>query len=237
MKNLLFRVANKRLARIPENNTGLESMVILSHSKPFEYSTILKVFHSTSEKHNSKPWERSATLVKNISVSNQYLEHIRESHDPSLQIKTIEDELKGTMGKALGKAGEKVTTAIRCMQQEKRLSNQWLETHGVVENDASIVDSKRKEEITRIVARFNDYRIQAIQARWELMVHRQAIGFTVNNQKTLAEIFHIEDALSVPWNNPKGSCNLNASNIMAEQPSKKQFSDQLDWWQRIGRWR
>jgi len=47
----------------------------------------------------STSWERGAKLVKDVDkVSNRYLEAIRETHDPSFHIKTIEDELKETIG-------------------------------------------------------------------------------------------------------------------------------------------
>lgn len=148
----------------------------------------------------SQTWERSAHLVKNISVTNQYLEHIRESHDPSLQLKTIEDELKGTIGKALGKAGEKVTRAIRSMEEQKFLYDKWVQTHlqDHTNRHTDTLGNERHEEIELIVTRYNEFRKQAIQARWELTVHRQAIGFTVNNQKTVADIFRIDDPLLCP---------------------------------------
>jgi len=199
--------------------------VTRNHGHRCEYCTIFKACHSTTSENGSKPWERSAKLVKNISVNNQYLEHIRESHDPSLQLKTIEDELKGTIGKALGKAGEKVNRAVQCMHEQKYLYHQCLQKYQESGNDN---DSMKQEEITTIVSRYNEYRKQAIQARWELTVHRQAIGFTVNNQKTVAEIFHIEGPLIIPGD---------SEDATREKAQVSKFSDQLDWWQRIGRWR
>jgi len=59
-------------------------------------------------------------LVENTKVDNQYLEHIREVHDPSLQLKTLEDELKRTIGGALGKQGEKIVSSIRKMKKKKK---------------------------------------------------------------------------------------------------------------------
>jgi ribosome-binding ATPase YchF (GTP1/OBG family) len=191
--------------------------------------------HSTREiLHNTKPstWERSAHLVKNISVTNQYLEHIRESHDPALQLKTIEDELKGTIGKALGKAGEKITRAIRSMEEEKLLYNQWLKTHIHDDDSTKNMSDGEREEIEMIVTRYNNFRKQALQARWELIIHRQAIGFTVNNQKTVFDTYPIHEPLVVPFQVEEDTNEQERS-----KESKKQFTDQLDWWQRIGRWR
>lgn len=50
-------------------------------------------------------WQRAAVRVKNTEIekNNPYLELIRDTHDPSLHLKTIEEELQGSIGKALGK--------------------------------------------------------------------------------------------------------------------------------------
>ena len=64
--------------------------------------------------------ESGAKLVQNTTVENKYLEHIRDVHDPSQHLKTIEDELKGTIGKALGKQGQKILMYARLMDQEQK---------------------------------------------------------------------------------------------------------------------
>ena len=43
-----------------------------------------------------------------MDVTNPYLEAIRQTHDPALHIKTLEEELAGSIGQALGKQGRKV---------------------------------------------------------------------------------------------------------------------------------
>ena len=74
-----------------------------------------------------KSWESGARLVRNTTVeNNKYLEHIREVHDPSQHLKTIEDELKGTIGKALGKQGEKVLQALCDFMQRFEFLNNRL---------------------------------------------------------------------------------------------------------------
>lgn len=147
--------------------------------------------------------------VKNTDVENPYLEAIRATHDPALHIKTIEDELKGTIGKALGKQGEKLLSCLREMQQHYK---DYQETTG--------------EAVSREYAtNYNDARKRAIQARWELLVHRQAVGFIVNNHKYVYEAYPIADAIPL-------------DGMPAEKkPKEKKFTNQLDWWQRVGRWR
>lgn len=166
-----------------------------------------------------KSWQSGARLVKNTKVESQYLDHIRDMHDPSLHLKTIEDELKGTIGKALGKQGEKVLRFMRMMEHERQQYTQLLESEGT------------PSQLQAVAQKYNQHREQCIHARWELIVHRQAVGFTVGNHKFVLEKFPIADALPVDSERNDGS-------VSSETPhEKKRFGDQLDWWQRIGRWR
>eukprot|EP00542_Grammatophora_oceanica_P013228 CAMPEP_0194037692 /NCGR_PEP_ID=MMETSP0009_2-20130614/10020_1 /TAXON_ID=210454 /ORGANISM="Grammatophora oceanica, Strain CCMP 410" /LENGTH=211 /DNA_ID=CAMNT_0038679947 /DNA_START=148 /DNA_END=785 /DNA_ORIENTATION=- len=118
---------------------------------------------------------------------NQYLEHIRETHDPQLHIKTLEDELKGTIGKALGKQGEKVLYHMKCMAAERGRYEELV---------CSKSDASSKSKLVDVAKRHNMYREEAIKARWELLVHRQAVGFIVNNHEFVHKKFPIGDALN-----------------------------------------
>lgn len=180
----------------------------------------------------SKSWERGAKLVKNTDTSNQYLEHIRKTHDPALHQKTIEDELRGTMGKALGKQGEKILRFIKAMGQERKRYDELR---------ADSRCSRSPDELERVVKRYNDIRSEALKARWELLVHRQAVGFIVDNHNTVARTFPIgnqlrledEEDLSPNEENANGATAVGT----AEEQAQQQFGTQTDWWQRIGRWR
>ena len=166
----------------------------------------------------TKSWERSAKLVKS-DVQNEYVDTIRKTHDPAMHLKTIEDELRGTMGKALGKQGEKILRFVRAMGQERQRYDELLEK----------VDTPlASKEVKNTVERYNELRKEAIKARWELLVHRQAVGFIVDNHNTVARHFPIGPPLSIG----------DSDNENGEADSKKQtFGTQTDWWQRIGRWR
>ena len=164
-------------------------------------------------------WERSAKLVKNTNVTNQYLEHIRDTHDPSIHIKTMEDELRGSMGKALGKQGEKINIALHQMQLEY---TNYTTT--------SSENNKRNAAI-----RYNEYRNQAIKARWELLVHRQAVGFIVGNHTHVTNTFPIPDALPIP--NTEEEEKQEDDVTQTNEPNQQTFGTQLDWWQQIGRWK
>jgi len=188
-------------------------------------SPLFSTSSSQSPNASNKPassWERSAKIVKNTDVTNPYLDQMRaEVVDPGLQLKTIEDELCGAIGKALGKQGEKVLIAIRKMKKEHA---RYLEC----------IQNRALEEALESAQRHNEARQRAIKARWELLVHRQAVGFTVDNHSVVHQTFPITEALPVkmeemiePMSNEKS----------AEQPTKKVWGDQLSWWQRVGRWK
>jgi len=171
-----------------------------------------------------KSWESGARLVQNTKIENDYTEIIRAEVDPSHHLKTIEDELKGTIGKALGKQGEKVLMYLRAMDQERQRYHQLLEQHHP--SDKVVLESVEKH---------NGHRKDCIKARWELMVHRQAVGFIVGNHKYVMETFPIGDSL--PTDPESELRSTNDENAQPHEEKRKKFSDQLDWWERVGRWR
>lgn len=193
----------------------------------------------------TKSWERSAKLVKNIDKSNAYLEHIRESHDPSMQLKTLEDELKQTMGKALGKQGEKINNALLLVVEERKkietiLSSLSIDKLCINDDDVLLMDEETKKDVYLAVERYNQYIKDAEKARWELLVHRQAIGFITQNHRYLNEKFPIPDKIRLP--NSFGvfkdlTDDKQSTKIEATEPVTRNFGDQLDWWEKIGRWR
>ena len=214
-----------------------------------------------------KSWESGAKLIKNTSVDNQYLEHIRDVHDPSLHLKSIEDELKGTIGAALGKQGGKVLMYARLMTEERQryedlIRDYYQDNNNDVNNNNNNNgnnenDDNNEEEIRLCVIRHNDYRKDCIHARWELIVHRQAVGFTVGNHKYVMERFPIGVALPLELvlvvDEREGSkdddddTNKNRDNNHSDSSSSEKIScleankenlvGQLEWWENIGRWR
>ena len=174
-----------------------------------------------------KSWESGAKIVKNTKVENQYLDHIRDMHDPSLHLKTLEDELKGTIGAALGKQGEKILSTLRLMEEEKQKYYELLEDHGP--NCRVAIESAKQH---------NEYRQQCMKARWELIVHRQAVGFIVGNHKFVMEKFPIGDALPEDVvEDAVDDATDDESTTKTDFTAKRKFGDQLDWWERVGRWK
>jgi hypothetical protein len=186
-----------------------------------------------------KSWERGAQTVQNTKDNNNpYLEHIRDMHDPSLHVKTIEDELQGAMGMALGKQGEKVLAFTRAMDQERRRYEELLLLSSGGDGSSQQQQAMRLIVKKKAAQQHNEYRKQCIQARWELMVHRQAIGFIVGNHTYVMKSFPIGDALPEEEDDVNGEEEDSASKKAdASEPKKQKFGDQLDWWERIGRWK
>jgi len=210
---------------------------ILASTKKFALWTRLSSsakYVASKPAKESNSWERSARLVKNTTVQNQYLEHIRKLHEPEMQIKTLEDEIKGTMGKALGKQANKIQFYINLMEEQLQNYNRW-------ENRLNSSISQDKQEcqgqMQQAARSYNQFRKHAIQARWELMVHRQAVGFVIGNQTLVYEKFPIGERLPEHEFTIKENNATNPADDNNEIKSKKQFGDQLDWWQRIGRWK
>ena len=126
-------------------------------------------FFSTAKDHS---WERSAKLVKDTeSTKHQpYMQTIRATHDPAMHIKTLEEELMGTMGAALGKQAGKIEHFLNLMRAE-------LVKYNELSQEPNPCSAKLKDTARR----HNEFREDAKRARWELLVHRQAVGFIVNN--------------------------------------------------------
>ena len=181
-------------------------------------------------------WERMAIAVKysEKESNSNYMNTIRATHDPALELKTVEDELKGTIGKALGRQGYKIMHAKQLMEKELQRYNSLMGSRSNNSNfHSDILNSARN---------YNEYRKQALQARWELIVQRQAAGFIVNNHNYVTEQYPIPEALPSHAENDETGNTMNdtstklASSSM-EKDKKIKFTDQLQWWERVGRWR
>lgn len=135
-------------------------------------------FFSTAK---DQAWERSAKLVKDTeSTKHQpYMQTIRATHDPAMHVKTLEEELMGTMGAALGKQAEKIEHFLNLMSAE-------LVKYNELRQETNPCLAKLKDTALR----HNEFREDAKRARWELLVHRQAVGFIVNNHN-VGECFMI----------------------------------------------
>eukprot|EP00977_Amphora_coffeiformis_P003712 scaffold715_cov164-Amphora_coffeaeformis.AAC.9 len=105
------------------------------------------------------------------------------------------------------------------------------EEFAVYETELEIHETIDHPDVQSSAKRYNEIRKQAIQARWELMVHRQAAGFIVNNHKYVMDHYPISEALPLSTSEA-----AERTSEPSKSKPKKKFGDQLDWWQKIGRW-
>jgi hypothetical protein len=208
-------------------------------------------------------WERGARRVKDTTNADSslgevvhlpYVERIRESHDPTLHLKTLEDELKSTIGQALRKQADKIMYEVANMEREYESYVKILQdarcsassdhdySPDSPESPRSHPSQDTRRRLDEVVERYNGHRSRALQARWELIVHRQAAGFLVNNHNVVTQTFPIKSALRQPcWEADSPGNELALDGVEQESrrldESAARIPDQLDWWQRIGRWR
>jgi hypothetical protein len=215
-------------------------------------------------------WERGALAVKNgnpqrvvadaketktaattpdPSSQSTYMDKIRATHDPAQHLKTIEDELLGTNGQALGRQGEKILRAVQQMDDEFRIYQELCATHSTTTTTTTSSTVLTHPLVTDSALRYNRHRQDALKARWELTVHRQAVGFIVNNHRYVTEQYPIAGALpvvahgtgsissksemrSVVAGDGGSGTDLQSKNADGNQqrPREKKFTDQLDWW-------
>lgn len=93
-----------------------------------------------------------------------YLERLKRRVDVELSTEELEKEIVQEMATALGRAGDKVDYALLRLD----LAHQ------------AIAEAPDPVERRRRVARWNELREEAVQARYELRIHREAVGIRQN---------------------------------------------------------
>lgn len=187
-------------------------------------------------------WERSAQMVKksveskvNVGEHKEYMDRISSMHDPSMHVKTLEDEIRGSMGKALGKQSMKIQHYLNLMKQERDKYEKLAKT---IENLLPTQLDDMKRTLREIAIKHNEFHEEAHKARWELIVHRQAVGFLVRNHEIVLEKYPIGDKIpDLPKNCIDDQHSSNRAVDENKSKSDIPLSTQLDWWQRIGRWK
>eukprot|EP00586_Coscinodiscus_wailesii_P001270 CAMPEP_0172488048 /NCGR_PEP_ID=MMETSP1066-20121228/17402_1 /TAXON_ID=671091 /ORGANISM="Coscinodiscus wailesii, Strain CCMP2513" /LENGTH=223 /DNA_ID=CAMNT_0013255029 /DNA_START=205 /DNA_END=876 /DNA_ORIENTATION=+ len=223
MNNILRTVSKNRITKQLEPYHSRRQQQQQPHARTLSSS-------SSSITKNLSSWERSAQNVKNTDNTDKYLEHIRRTHDPALHVKTLEDELRGTMGKALGKQGDKVMRFLILMERERA---RYEELVSEMRDNGTVTCHIATAAVKESAERYNGYRKDAMTARWELIVHRQAIGFIVDNHAYVTSKYPIGEALPLHCND----VDEEKTGETKESRDEVNHLGQLDWWQRVGRWR
>ena len=112
------------------------------------------------------PWKSLVEQLKDPEAKSDYLARVESCFGAPSPGRNLERELVEEMAQALHRSHAKVDDALRKL----RLADERIET------------ASGRDERTHMVAEYNQRRQQAIQARWELMIHREALGFRRNRE-------------------------------------------------------
>jgi hypothetical protein len=109
------------------------------------------------------PWKTLVSELTDRGHESPYLDRLRQRLDVEQAHATLEQEIVQEMAAALGRAAAKVDHALLRLELAAR------------ELDAATGD-----EIGECAARFDALRQEALMARHELLIHREAVGIRRN---------------------------------------------------------
>lgn len=111
-----------------------------------------------------RPWKKLVRELRDEGFESPYLDRLRERLDVAAAQEQLEVEIVREMAQALGRAEEKVLVALLRLDVAAR----------------DIDRAADGAERGRLVLRYNEFRSEALAARHELLVHREAVGIRRN---------------------------------------------------------
>lgn len=112
-----------------------------------------------------RPWQALVRELKDAGYESPYLDRLRARYDVAAAQEELEKEIMREMAAALGRSGEKVDVALLRLELAGR----------------ALAAARDDDERTRLVAAFNARRDEALKARHELRIHREAVGIRRND--------------------------------------------------------
>ena len=112
------------------------------------------------------PWKNLVRELSREGYESPYLERLRRKIDIELTVDELEREIVREMATALGRAGEKVDWALLRLDVL----------------DREVARSNEPVERRRLIEQWNRMREEAIRARHELRIHREAVGMRRNRE-------------------------------------------------------
>ena len=120
-------------------------------------------------------WKKLVLELRSSDYKSPYLDRLRARFSASSQADLAREVLQ-EMASALGRAEAKVEAAIVRLDLGSRSIDAML--------DRTDRDAAWRTELNDRIGAFNREREVALQARWELLVHREALGFRRNEELT-----------------------------------------------------
>ena len=117
----------------------------------------------TSKRVIDRPWQTLVRELRDSGFESPYLDRLRSRVDVETAQEQLEKEIVREMALALGRSGEKVDVAL-------------LRLELAAKDVAAAADGERAV----LVERFNALRDDALKARHELRIHREAVGIRRN---------------------------------------------------------
>ena len=118
-----------------------------------------------------RPWQALVRELRDSGYESPYLDRLRARYDVYAAQEELEKEIIREMAAALGRAGEKVDFALLRLELAGKALAAATESTAATDAD----------ERTRLAAAFNALRAEAIAARHELRIHREAVGIRRNH--------------------------------------------------------
>lgn len=136
-------------------------------------------------------WNRIATNIKGEAIVSdkvsKHIESLKSSYDPSDHITKLEEELCEEMAAALGRSGSKCDHYYNALMKMEKYCEDTLQSSNFTTN-----------EKMQVINNFNELLVKARNAREELIIHRQAIGFVWRNQKIVEDQYPMPARKSMP---------------------------------------
>jgi len=110
------------------------------------------------------PWKSLVRDLADSGFESPYLDRLKRRINVELATEELEKEIVQEMASALGRAGDKVDYAFLRLDVVARAI------------DAAASPAERRKR----VAQWNALREEAIEARYELRIHREAVGLRRN---------------------------------------------------------
>src|SRR5262245_7331066 len=118
------------------------------------------------------PWKRLLAELASNQGASPRLERLRERFPNAGSHASLARELLQEMASALGRAEGKVEASLGRLELESRAIEELVL--------ASPHDDTWRTAMNARIAAFNRERDVALHCRWELLVHREALGFRRN---------------------------------------------------------
>jgi hypothetical protein len=110
------------------------------------------------------PWKTLVTELEDRGHESPYLDRLRQRLDVEQAQTTLEQEIVQEIAAALGRTAAKLDYALLRLELAAR-----------------DLDAAAGDEVAARAARFDALRAEALQARHELLIHREAVGIRRND--------------------------------------------------------